>query len=214
MQAERLEDMTRRGMGRAARMVGEACHVFRPRGAHDPLAVENRFLALHAAFLRAGADQAVAYGQAAWQGVFDAAYTRPGDYLVRLRDRAVWFVVAQEDLLPVICVRAERVVAITRQASVPVGGMTGYGGVTPAGAVAVMSGWPASVLSAGGGGLDRAALPGDTRPGSWRVLLPEVPGVVLRGGDLVTDDLGRCGVIAVAELTALGWRLTVRQATT
>jgi hypothetical protein len=30
----------------------------------------------------------------------------------------------------------------------------------------------------------------------------------------MTDDLGQNGVVSAAELSALGWRLTVRQTTT
>jgi hypothetical protein len=71
---------------------------------------------VQAAFLRPGdgAARPVEYGQAVWDGVFDAAYTRPGDYLVRRRDKAVWFAAAQQELLPVMCVRAERVVGFVR----------------------------------------------------------------------------------------------------
>ena len=46
------------------------------------------------------------------------------------------------------------------------------------------------------------------------MLLPAFPGVVLLPADLMTDDLGRSAVVSAAELTALGWRLTVKQAIT
>jgi hypothetical protein len=59
-----------------------------------------------------------------------------------------------------------------------------------------------------------AALPGDTMASYWNVLLPAFPGIILRTGDLMSDDLGRNGVIATTELSELGWRLAVRQATT
>jgi hypothetical protein len=38
--------------------------------------------------------------------------------------------------------------------------------------------------------------------------------VILHQSDLMTDDLGRNAVVATAELTDLGWRITVKQATT
>jgi hypothetical protein len=38
--------------------------------------------------------------------------------------------------------------------------------------------------------------------------------VILRPSDLLTDDLGRNAVVAAAELTDLGWRITAKQATT
>ena len=48
----------------------------------------------------------------------------------------------------------------------------------------------------------------------WTVLLPAIPGVILLPADLMTDDLGRNAVVTAAELTDLGWRITVKQATT
>ncbi len=62
--------------------------------------------------------------------------------------------------------------------------------------------------------MDAAGLPADASPGAWSVLLPAINGVVFRAGDLMTDDLNRKGVVATAELTELGWRMLVRQATT
>jgi hypothetical protein len=99
-------------------------------------------------------------------------------------------------------------------------GVNSYVGVQQLTASALLSDWPASVLAAGAGG--RGALPADAPgviggAGGWSVLLPASPiggnGVTLRTGDLATDDLGRTGVISTAELTYLGWRLHVRQAT-
>jgi hypothetical protein len=214
MRAERLEDIIRRGLGKAAGVAGQECDAFRPSSSASPLVSTNRFLRLRAAFVQPGATRALAYGEAAWEGIFDAAYTRPGDYLVRAWDGAVWFVAAQEKLAPVMCVRAERVVTFARPGAATAAGVNSYGGVTASAAVTLLQDWPASVLTNGGAGMALAKLPGDVRPGSWRVLLPAVPGVVLRGGDLMTDDLGQNGVVSAAELSALGWRLTVRQTTT
>jgi len=69
-------------------------------------------------------------------------------------------------------------------------------------------------LLAGGSGLDRAGLPGDAGSSGWSVLLPASGRALIRTGDLLTDDLGRAGVVASAELSELGWRLDVRQAAT
>jgi hypothetical protein len=76
------------------------------------------------------------------------------------------------------------------------------------------------VLAAGVGG--RGALPADAPgviggAGGWAVLLPAFSlngaKLLLRTGDLATDDLGRTGVVSTAELTSLGWRIHMRQAT-
>jgi hypothetical protein len=78
----------------------------------------------------------------------------------------------------------------------------------------LLSGYPASVINAYGAGLNPTDLPGDAPPRAWEVLLPAAPGLVLLNGDLMTDDLGRTGVVSSAELTDLGWRLLVKQTTT
>ena len=78
----------------------------------------------------------------------------------------------------------------------------------------LLTGWPASVIGSSGSGQPSADLPSDSSIPYWTVLLPAVPGIVLLPADLMSDDLGRSAVVSAAELTALGWRLTVKQATT
>ena len=222
MQADRLQDLIRRAYGRAAFTLGNWCHAYRSTDAADPLHHRNRFMALQAAFTapHSDDDRPVGYGMATWWGVFDSAYTRPGDYIVREEtgtrgaDNNVWFIAAQQPFVPVLCVRAPRVVSFTRPASTTTSGVAGYGGYTSAEADALLTNFPASVLNAGGGGLDLAELPSGATPESWQVLLPARPEVVLRSGDLMSDDLGRSGVISSAELSDLGWRLLVKQITT
>ena len=68
------------------------------------------------------------YGDALWYGIFDAAYTRPGDYLVQAD--AVWFIAAQQRLLPVLCVQTNRIVSFWRPAAPSTTGVNTYGGVT------------------------------------------------------------------------------------
>jgi hypothetical protein len=213
-----LEDIIRRGVGRGAAAAGGWCDAYRPHGPYDPLASANRFLRLPVILAPPGGfTQPVGYGAAVWTAQFDAAATRPGDYLVRPEaqgeERAVWFIAAQQALLPVLCVHATRIVAFHRPAPQSAIGINPYGGVLRGGAIPLASGWPASVLT-GGAGLDPANLPADATPGGWSVLLPPLGGVVLRAGDLMTDDLARTGIVAAAERTDLGWRLQVRQATT
>lgn len=214
MRAERLQDRIWWGMNVAARNVGMPTDAYRPRGASNPLAPENRFLRLHTVFANVSARdiRPVSYGTLVWRGTFDAAYTRPGDYLVR--EDGTWFIAAQQALLPVLCVRADRTVSFSRPAAQGSAGINGYGGVTAATLVPVLTNWRAGVSTASGGGKPEAALPGDATVPYWTVLLPAYPGTVLRVADLMEDDLGRNAVVAAAELGELGWRLTVKQATT
>jgi hypothetical protein len=175
-----LQDRIYRSLNTAARTVGINTDAYRPSGQSDPLAQPNRYLHLNAAFTTHDGKFAHpnGYGEALWYGIFDAAYTRPGDYLVQ--NGTVWFIASQQRLLP-----------------------------TP-----LLTNWPASVLGASGRGHPTSDLPGDTAIPYSTVLMPEYPNVVLHPSDLMTDDLGRNAVVAAAELTELGWRIAVKQATT
>jgi hypothetical protein len=222
MDAHHLQDVIRRAYGRAAFTVGTWCHAYRPTGAADALHPRNRFMKLQAAFLspRPDGDRPVGYGMATWWGVFDSGYTRPGDYIVRedtgheRTPKEVWFIAAQQPFLPALCVRAPRVVSFTRPAATTTSGVADYGGYTSATAGELLTNFPASVLNADILGLDPTDLPSDAIPESWQVLVPSPPQVVLANGDLMSDDLGRSGVVSSAELSDLGWRLLVKQTTT
>jgi hypothetical protein len=216
-----LADRVQRGLGRAGRAMGADCGLFRPDGPGDPLAPSHRIMTLPAAFAPESGNWArpVGYGQALWQGLFDASYTRAGDYLLRPASRpgagdgGVWFVAGRPPMLPPLCVRASRVVGLSRAANTLAAGVTGYG-AAEAGTTLLIAGWPASLLDSGTGGTAQADLPTGTTLASWAVLLPVLPGVMLRTGDLLADDLGRSGVVATAELSELGWRLHVKQTAT
>ncbi|MEJ0016757.1 MAG: hypothetical protein WDN25_09335 [Acetobacteraceae bacterium] len=201
-------------MNAAARALGADTDAYRPVGTARPLAMANRFLRLRAAFTAPDGKFARpnTYGDALWHGVFDAAYTRPGDYLVQ--QPSIWFIAAQQRLLPVLCVQTNRIVSFSRPAAPSSTGINEYGGATTATNDLLLEDWPASVLGATGGGRTETDLPGDGSVPTWTVLLPATPGLVLRPSDLMSDDLGRNAVVAAAELSGLGWRVTVKQATT
>ena len=214
MRPTELQDRIYKGLNAAARAIGADTDAYRPSSAYQPLAPANRFLRLRAAFTaRDGKFQHPnGYGDALWYGVFDAAYTRHGDYLVQ--DGTVWFVAAQQRLLPVLCVQTNRIVSFLRPAAPTNTGVNTYGGVTTDTNAPMLTDWPASVLGASGRGHPDADLPSDGSIPYWTVLLPDFPKVILLPSDLMTDDLGRNAVVSAAELTELGWRITVKQATT
>ena len=119
----------------------------------------NRFLRLRAAFT-ARDDRfarANAYGEALWHGIFDAAYTRPGDYLAQ--GDAIWFIAAQQRLLPVLCVQTNRIVSFWRPAAPSSTGVNSYGGVMTETNQVLLANWPASVLGASGRGRPDTDLP-------------------------------------------------------
>src|SRR5574340_1685809 len=148
MDAIQLQDRIRWGMNVAARATGARADAYRPRGCSDPVAAENRYLRLHTTFT--GVDgrwkHANAYGSTLWYGIFDAAYTQPGDYLVR--PDGTWFIAAQQALLPVLCVQSNRVVSFTRPGAPSATGANAYGGVTADTILPLLPNWPASVITA------------------------------------------------------------------
>ncbi len=209
-----IQDRISRGLGTAARHIGVSTNAFRPKGTSDPLANANRFLRLNAAFTAPDGRFARpnGYGTSLWFGVFDAAYTRPGDYLVQ--KGGTWFVAAQQHLLPPLCVQTNRTLSFSRPQAPRTVGVNAYGGVFRASATPLLTGWPASLLTISSGTRPNADLPSDAEAAQWTVLMPAVGNVTLRTADLMSDDLGRLGIVASAELTDLGWRLVVKQATT
>jgi hypothetical protein len=109
--------------------------------------------------------------------------------------------------LAVLCNRTINVLSPSPQ-SIPVGA-SGYDGTTAAGETAIMTGWPASVL------IDRIVreqvVPESAGFATYRILLPYVAGIKIRGGDIITDDMGRRYDIITAELQTYGWRMAATQ---
>ena len=214
MRHARLQDRISWASNVCARAAGEWADAYRASGRSEPLAPANRFLRIPALFtgMQGKFVRPQGYGDALAHGIFDYAYTRPGDYLAQGED--VWFIAAQARLLPALCVRTNRVISFTRAVAPTATGTNGYGGVTAATVAPLLTRWPASVIGSSGSGQPSADLPSDSSIPYWTVLLPAVSGVVLLPADLMSDDLDRAAIISAAELTTLGWRLTVKQAIT
>ena len=166
---------------------------------------------MHAAFSRSDGDfgQPVGYGNALWRGYLDGSYTQVGDYLVQ--NDNIWFIVAQQSLLPILCAKANRTISITRQLT-PADATSNN--VTPSNStINVISDWPASILGTGTEGSE-TQLPGDTRIPSVIVLLPSIHNQAVQPADIMIDESGTSRIVVSAELSDLGWRLNVRSVTT
>lgn len=205
-----LQDQIFRGMGCAARAIGVLCNAYRPTLPVDPLAPQNRFLQLSAAFSaqdyafrRAGLP-----GQAAWYCICDTAYLSAGDYLAEVETDRVWFIGELQPLLPVVCVLTNRTVSISRPASYNVAGLSSYGGGTAP--TPVVSAYPVSLLH-GGELRGPSMLPSEPRLSGAIMLFPPTANVTLYRGDMITDDLGRSFIVGQAEENSLGWRLELKQ---
>ncbi len=203
MDAQTLQDRISKGMGVAARRAGCLVSIYRPQGVIEPISARNKIMELFALLTPGQGHSGATYGQALWQGVYDASYTQAGDFLVGAG--VTYFVACQRPGLPVQCVLANRVVSIVRPLPATQGGYSGFFS-TPGEPVLV--GWPASLLEHGGHGTSEMA--GQTRFGGWTLLLPALP-VAPQIADVISDDLGSSYVVGSAEQSVLGWRLFVRQ---
>ena len=209
MDVLRLRDRIARGIGTAARVLGSQCDAFRPVSAHAPLDPANRFVRLPAAFTAGNGlfRRPVGYGDATWVGLFDSAYTQPGDYIAG--PAGVFFIAAQQSLLPSLCILTTHTVDVVRAANPTSAGVTSYGGITKLNAEPVLTCWPASVLFVKIG--PAGDLPGEVGTPIWNVLLPITPLPILNS-DILRDNQGQNYVVTSAESTSLGWRLLVRTA--
>ena len=209
-----LLDRTRWGMNIAARTMGAVTDLYRPRSGENPLASGNRILRMHAAFTprRGSILTTNVYGDALWHGVFDATYSQAGDYLVQAG--RTMFIANQLGLAQPLCVQTNRTITIAR--AIPPGalGSNSYGGSIVGNTAVLLEKWPASVLGVNDTGNPTAGLPSDLSVPYWTVLLPSWDDIVVRPGDLLSDDLGRSAVVAASELSDMGWRLAVKQAST
>ena len=219
MEQSHLLDRISWGLNVAARHIGCNTDAYRPKGSADPLVVANRFLRLPAAFSAPDGKfrRPNGYGVALWHGVFDSAYTQPGDFLVQ--NAETWFIAAQQKLLPILCVQTNRIVSVVRPAAPSYTGLNPYGGASLDTAIPLITNYPASIVGASAAGQPTANLPTDTPIGYWTVLLPAARAlngspIILQPTDVLLDDLGRTSTVSGAEMTDLGWRLTVRQAST
>jgi hypothetical protein len=212
MDADQLQDRIYWGLNRVANILGRATDAYRPKGVSDPIKRSNRYLRLPAAFSRADGNfaQSNVYGTALWRGHFDGSYTRVGDYLQQGTD--LWFIASLQHLLPILCVKTNRVISITRQTAPA----TGAEGDIPVlnSTLKIISKWPVSILGVSTDGKTPTHLPGDTAVPSVIALLPAVHGQIVQPTDMVTDERGTNAIVVAAELSDFGWRLNVRQATT
>lgn len=212
MDAAKLKEKVYIGYGKAAKRIGYSAQQYRADSAFDPLqtvVLQTLSASFTTNFTYSAPNK---YGQATWLGVFDGRGFLPGDFLVSPED-GTFFVAAMQTTLPIYCVQTNRTIKVLRTSQAPGGGgVQGYGGTTAANEVAIMSGWPASILQGTKGEKSPVNLPADAKTPWYAILFPNFGDIVLRTSDIITDDIGRRYVISSAELTDMGWRITAMQA--
>lgn len=204
MDGATIQDRISKGWGIVARQIGQPYIVYKPNGNANPVASRNRVIKLFAEFSpgTAGQPGVSGYGGALWRGTLNSLYTNPGYYLVS--GEAVFFVASQWPLQPIQCIRTTDTISIARTQMVPPGAYSGF--VTDL-AEQIIIAWPACLMANSahiGGGLP------ESRFGNWTAYLPVLPAEP-QAADVVTDLQGRYFVVSSAQLTALGWRLGMRQ---
>ena len=212
MDAAKLREKVYIGYGKAAKRIGYNAQQYRADSAFDPLqtvVLQTLPASFTTNFTYSAPNK---YGQATWLGVFDGREFEPGDFLVSPED-GTFFVAAMQTTLPIYCVQTNRTISVLRTSQAPGGGgVQGYGGTTAANEVAIMSGWPASILQGTKGEKSSVNLPADAKTPWYAILFPNFGDTVLRTSDIITDDIGRRYIISSAELTDMGWRITAMQA--
>ena len=141
----------------------------------------------------------------------DFSAIQPGDFLV---GDNTWFVSHIEPLRAAVCVRCNRILSVRNPLGAFTTGPTSYGGRVSSTDTILASGWPASVLTKTHLDTATARLPGDVRTVFVEVLLPQIPGVTISHGQILTDELGQTYNVSAAELSDSGWRLAAGLETT
>ncbi len=211
MDGATLQQRIYAGRGKAALRIGLPCTQWRPTTAATPYGTNVGTIL--AAF-NAGDETYLKpnlYGKPIWYADLDGRVTQPGDYLVRVSDGAIWFIAAQQQILPIVAIDCSRSIKISRQAASTTVGAGGYSGIqAPTIILGSTALWPASIL-VGGRPSNAIGLPADVKEAGWRILLPPSVPVTIKAGDIITDDLARGFAIESAEQTDLGWRITANE---
>ena len=206
MDSERLTDRMTRGMGNAARVIGEDYDLFRPAGAFRPLAPENRIMRLPV-ILDAGSgdyrrprgfDQAV-------KAVFDSIAVHVGDYL--RGPRGVLFIAALPRMAKPLCVLTNTSVDVLRASPAGSAGLNAYGGINEDMLDLVLGDWPVQLVAVGSG--RPGALPADGGQSAATIVFPPTP-VLINASDILQDGLGRRFLVRSVEDTEMGSRISVR----
>ena len=209
----KLQDRISLALGKAAAHTGGLADAFRTTKPHDPLHISNRYLRLPATFVQPKGTRSggTGEGELEWHGIFDASYTRPGDYIVL--GTSVYFIATQEMFRPILCMRTTRKISVTRSSQQTMPANNPYGGYTPATSTTLLTDFPVALTGDNRLAESTLGLPtGQTVP-YWSIQMPAPPGILLSPGDIIIDDLDRTAVIVGSNLMTSGWRINAKMAT-
>jgi hypothetical protein len=206
------------GYAKAAQRIGLPYDIYRPTSFVEPLG-GMKIATIPAAFTQHGAgnfdfSKPSDYAKPMFHALLDGTQVQVGDYLVSENNpQGPFFIAAKDAGVPILAVQTNRTISAFNPGPTLGLGANVYSGTTLANETAIMLNWPASVLL-GSRGVRDQQLPEDAGYGSWRVLMPAWPGVVIRPGTILNDDVGNRMIVVSAELQDLGWRIDATQAVT
>lgn len=218
MDGARLQAKVYAGYAKAAKRIGLPYDLYRPASAFGPL-IDSPIATLNAAFTVHGPGnfefgKPSDYKNPLFHALLDGTQVSVGDYLVsETSQQGPFFIAAKDAGVPILAVQCNRTLSAFNPGPALSIGANGYSGTTQANEMAILTNWPASALL-GSRGVRDQTLPEDAGYGSWRVLMPAWPGVVIRPGTILNDDLNNRMVVVAAELQDLGWRIDATQVIT
>ena len=203
------------GFSKAASVLGVPCQWYRPSDATAPIVPANLLGTAQVLFdtspeLNQGIPRKRDKPEE-WYAATGTAGVTIGDYLVTPLAET-YFITTIDPFRPYRAVLCNRMVTITNPASMPLQGLNlGYGGDLAATETPVITGWPASLIKGPRGDSGDLKLPGDVKLPWEDMLLPVLPGVLLRNDMIVTYNDGAKSyrlIMSLVELTSLGYRAT------
>lgn len=215
MNGEQINQKIRYGYYKAAKKLGQDFNLYRSATPINPIQSGNLVGVIKCVatvdwkWMRSNKP-----GNAVWWLVADGQSSseplslREGDYLVGDK---TFFVLSKEYQMPMSGAECNRIVSIVRPTQSIAKGNQGYTAYPASGTTPVFTNMPASVLKDSRGARADSKLPTDTLQPEWIVLLPNLGGVDIKTGDIMTNEVGENYVLSVDEKTEFGWRLTARQ---
>jgi hypothetical protein len=205
-----------KGFVHVAANLGAACQQYRPSGTGNPLATQfgTVMVAIDTTAALTFKSPRQRAKPESWYAACDLTLIRAGDYLVTPTSDT-YFVGAVDAFAPARLINCNAVVSIWRPGAMTPGPGFYGGDVATAGENLLATTWPCAMVQGTKGERGEVGLPGDTRLPWFSVLLPTIPGVQLRHGDVLVDTqvIPARYTVSSIELTPLGWRLSAALAT-
>lgn len=200
----------------AGQILGLPYDHYRPATANNPTTAGNLLGSVGAWITpdnKGMASTAQGYGKPVWYGWFDPTVTQVGDYLIG--PLGTFFIASQFVPEPMQLINCNHTATITAAAPISTfGASTNYGGDIRTTETPIAAGWPCSILQGTKGEVGNAKLPGDVKMPWSSILLPAIPGVIIRNDQIITDENGFRHITSSCELSDLGWRISAMLATT